>query len=167
MKKILALAAAGLLALTTAACSSEPEMTPEEQFLDQLASELPPTPGTQVDPTVTVGVGDVIPMTCYSHLPCDAELLITEVTVGEQCRYGTNDYSDYEEVQEGQQYLQIWGEFSVASADNGWTMVDDPQIIDREGFTQATGMTVDCRSADDGHQSWSTTVDAGQKSRCV
>ncbi|GAB2515618.1 hypothetical protein CATRI_10595 [Corynebacterium atrinae] len=105
----------------------------------------------------------------------DVTLTITEITVGEECRYGTNDYggeSDLEfgKLAPGQQYLQIWADVEVTALDNpqttnDWIMLRDPDIIDAEGYTQSVEMSVDCRSSDEGHESWSSTVDLGDKMR--
>ena len=102
-------------------------------------------------------------------------LTLTDITVGEECRYGTNDYGgdsdpEFGKLKEGQQYLQVWADVEVVALDNpqttsDWIMLEDPDIIDAEGYTPSVGMSTDCRSSDEGHESWSSTVDLGDKMR--
>ena len=99
----------------------------------------------------------------------DVILKVTDITLGEECKYGTNDYGEEPYDLNGNQYLQVSAEVDaknvVTDAGGDWIMLNDPEILDSDGFTQSTGLAVDCQNADDGHEIWSTTIDSGQKKR--
>ncbi|AQQ15732.1 hypothetical protein CGLAU_08890 [Corynebacterium glaucum] len=91
-------------------------------------------------------------------------LTITELTVGGDCRYGPNEYGLQPEAEE--EYLQIWAEVEpVQLIHNTWTMLNDPKFVDKDGFTQSLKMDSECRPPSDGFESWSQTVDQGEKIR--
>ncbi|MGP9723297.1 hypothetical protein ACT3SZ_04690 [Corynebacterium sp. AOP40-9SA-29] len=160
----LALGTAAALSLGLVACSSDNEAPTTD------ASDTTDTQAVDEDEAAGV-IGDTITDDCTGYMDCQVEVTVTEITVGEQCRYGTNDYGgegeeDFGKLDDGEQYLQVWAEFAVTSDDrDDWSMMQDPQIIDADGFTQSTGMSVDCRNSDEGHENWSNPVDAGSKSR--
>lgn len=116
-------------------------------------------------------IGDPIPVTCYWD-DCIGEVTITDITVGEECRYGVSDYGEgYNDDTEGREILQLWGEFSLTKGrvgNNGEELnasVEDPSsVIDAEGFIQ-TPQSYQCKSADDGHEYWDKPLDPGQKTR--
>ena len=99
----------------------------------------------------------------------DVILKVTDITLGEECKYGTNNYGEEPYDLNGNQYLQVSAEVDaknvVTDAGGDWIMLNDPEILDADGFTQSTGIAVDCQNADDGHEIWSTTIDSGQKKR--
>lgn len=87
------------------------------------------------------------------------------MVMSDECKQGYDDYGfGVPELEEGQTYLQIEGEFELRTGENGWTMLEDPSIIDGEGFTQLPSSAVYCREEAD-YEMWSTTLDVGQKSR--
>lgn len=91
-------------------------------------------------------------------------LTITELTVGGDCRYGVNDYGLQPEAEE--EYLQIWAEVEPVQLNhNTWTMLSDPKFVDEEDFTQSLKMDSECRPSNDGFESWSQSVDQGEKIR--
>lgn len=99
----------------------------------------------------------------------DVILKVTDITLGEECKYGTNDYGEEAYDLNGNQYLQVSAEVDaknvVTDAGGDWIMLNDPEILDADGFTQSTGLAVDCQNADDGHEIWSTDISSGEKQR--
>lgn len=167
MKRKLA-ATTAALALTLTACGQTEEeqaQASQEAMLSELQQQIDPPEGVEPEPTTAeISEGDDLPITCYSHLPCDGSFTIESVTMSDACEGRVDDYGMGAELEEGQTYLQISGVFELRSADNGWTMLDDPQIVNAEGFTENIGMSTNCRE-DGEYQSWSNTLDEGQKSR--
>lgn len=167
MKKTLTAALAGL-ALTLTACGQSEEekaQASQEAMLSEFEQKVAPPEGVTPEPTtVEISEGDVLPITCYSHLPCDGSFTVESVTMSDACEGRVEDYGMGTELEEGQTYLQISGVFELPSAANGWSMLDDPQIINSEGFTENTGMATNCQE-DGEYQSWSSTLDVGQKSK--
>lgn len=161
----LAAVAAGALALT--ACGNDDQDNGFEPADPANASQA----AADAENASIGKIGETITDDCSGYMDCQVEVTVTEITVGEQCRYGTNDYGgegeeDFGKLEDGDQYLQVWADFAVTSdTPDDWSMMHDPQIIDADGYTQSTGMSVDCRNSDDGHEIWSTTVDAGSKSK--
>lgn len=164
MKKLAALAAASVLWIGLAGCNTS---SPEEAFVSEMSEALEPPTGAPPTEQATAELNTPIAVTCYSHLPCDGEVKVTELSVGGECRYGFDDYGDpnYGVLEEEQTVLQAWGEFSLATAANGWTMLDDPQVVDEEGFTQNASWSSYCEDAPTDYEDWSQTVDTGQKIR--
>ncbi|WP_411701912.1 hypothetical protein ACLI1R_000650 [Corynebacterium sp. LaCa97] len=99
----------------------------------------------------------------------DVTLKVTDITLGEECRYGTYDYGDEPHDLDGNQYLQVTAEVDakhvLTDAGGDWITLNDPDILDKDGFTQTTGPAMDCQNADDGHEMWSTTIHSGEKKR--
>lgn len=130
-----------------------------------------PEATTSMVAPVTAQIGDPIEVTCFWN-DCIGEVTLTDMTVAEECRYGVADYGEgYNQAIDGKEILQLWGEFSLAKGrvgQNGEELnvsLDDPTAaIDAEGFKQ-TPTRYQCQSADDGHESWSTVLTAGQKAR--
>lgn len=92
------------------------------------------------------------------------DLTVTEVTVGGDCRYGANDYGMQPEA--GDEYLQIWAEVEPTLLNhNTWTMLSDPEFVDKDGYTQTLMMDAECKPSTEGHEIWSQTVDQGEKIR--
>lgn len=99
----------------------------------------------------------------------DVFLKITDITLGEDCKFGAyvpemrND-----ELGEEKQYLQIFAEVDVQKLDNpmsqGMGFLDDPQIVDGEGFSENADLAMDCQSGE-GYEDWLVPTSVGDKSR--
>ncbi|CAQ04526.1 hypothetical protein I6H52_08930 [Corynebacterium urealyticum] len=105
-------------------------------------------------------IADPLPITCYSHLPCEGELKIETITLGGSCDYGMKDY-DPRTIKPGNSLLQIKGHFTLDTAENGWTMLDDPATINRDRDTEPPAQANVCDDADSGYEDWSSTLDEG------
>lgn len=145
---------AALLPLSLTACNGqEPNTEP-----------APPT--EQVTMTTTqhhtaMQIGDTINIGGMSDT---IDLTLTDIQVGGSCRYGESESGG--QPKPGQTLLQLWGELeSIQLNHNTWAMQDDPEIVDSEGFTQSLDLDYKCLDADDGYESWTETVDAGEKIR--
>lgn len=139
----------------------------------------PPVPSTEVEqpspPAQSGGlpeasVGEPFSVVCHHSRPCAATMTITRLTVGEPCEFGVNTYfgTEFQETlkkKPGESYLQIHAEFDLSSAPGGWMTIDEPEVVNAEGFTQTPGPNVECldSTADEGN--WNTTIDNGQKKR--
>lgn len=165
MKRILPILAAVTIALT--ACSGG-EQAAQQPNPDTLQSELeqayPSDGATPSDGLTEISESDPIPFTCYSHMPCDATFTPETYAVSDECKGRVDSYGQGPELADGQTLLQAQGIFEVKSAANGWTMMDDPTVITKDGLTKTVDMTVNCHEPKD-LELWSTTVDAGQKSK--
>lgn len=159
------LAGASAVALTLAACGGGDD-DPADDALDSPAVET-----SQVADGKIGEIGETIVADCSGYMDCQVEVTVTDITLGEQCRYGTNDYGgdndpEFGKLDAGEQYMQVWAEFAVTSEqEDDWSMMEDPKVVDTDGFTHTTGGSVDCRDSDEGHESWSNPVDAGSKVR--
>lgn len=180
----MSIAVAGL-ALITAGCSSGGGQTAVQGQLHTITETTtvymssPPVQGSEVTPSSPPGqtssvqnasVGTPFAVTCHHSRPCDGQLTITSLTVGEPCEFGVNTYFGTERQESfkkkpGESYLQLHAEFALTSAGGGWMMVDDPEVIDADGFTQTPGPNVECLESADGEGDWGSTIDAGQKQR--
>lgn len=150
--------------LALAACSNDTEQEPDT---------TPTTEAEVADETSADGldydreIGDELQLA--SNPTNDVTLKVTDITLGEECKYGTNNYGDEPYDLEGAQYLQIEAEINakhvLTDVGNDWIMIDDPDILDEDGFTQSALPAVDCRNSDEGHEIWSTTIDSGEKKR--
>ena len=168
MKRLLSILA--VLPLTLAACSSEP--TPEEAeasrvetMLSEAQEKLDPSEGAKPkDDLQNVKVGDSIHLTCYSHNPCDGELKIESVTLSDKCEGTVDSYGSGPELEGGKTYLQIKADYSLKNLDGGWSMLNDPQIVNADGYTQNVEMSINCHEPD-GYELWSATLDEGQKAK--
>lgn len=149
-----ALASFLLLAGLTACSDEEPPAT---------TTPTPPSPAThtstepkefKIGDTINVGAnGDVINLT------------ITAAQLGGDCKYGTVDYVEPTSDADGQ-LVQLWAEIEAETlTHNSWTMVDDPEVITKDGFTESASPASECAPSTDGHSSWSDTVDLGEKIR--
>lgn len=173
MKKIAPIALALPLALMLTACGDDNGDTNTEQATqqEQTTTQAPDEGASDENPAATE-LGQTVNL---SQLPGnETNFTLTDMSVGEECRYGTNDYGGEEDpefgkVPEGKQLLQLWADVDVVhvetSVGNDWIMVEDPIVQDADGYTQTPDMDVDCRPADDGHELWSSTIDSGQKMR--
>lgn len=108
----------------------------------------------KVGDTINVGVnGDVINLT------------VTAAQLGGECKYSTLDYATPTTDEDGQ-LVQLWAEVAPELLNlNSWTVLDDPKVITKDGFTEDTTPAWDCAPSDDGYGSWSDTVDLGEKIR--
>nr|WP_286981385.1 hypothetical protein [Corynebacterium sp. UBA5992] len=168
MKKLTPLFLA--LPLLLAACGSN-EPTPEEiqsseaqAILDSINEDFPSEGVTPNPELVQVKSGDSITLSCYNHQPCDGTLALESVTMSDRCEGRVDSYGMGPELEEGQTYLQVKALFDLKSSAIGWSMLDDPQIIDKEGLTQSVGMAINCHENGE-YQLWSSTLDAGQKAK--
>lgn len=155
--------------LALAACSNDTEPEPESDTTPTTEAEAAetssaaPTDGLDYDREI----GDELQLA--SNPTNDVVLKVTDITLGEECRYGTYDYGDEPYDLDGKQYLQVTAEVDakhvVTDAGGDWIALNDPDILDKDGFTQTTGPAMDCQNADDGHEMWSTTIHSGEKKR--
>ena len=164
MKRTLATLILSTLALTACGTDSDtntgtitPEVTTE--VITETTEAAPETATTGDTVNIATQPGNEVTMT------------ITDTQLGGECRYGTNDYGgeydpEFGKLPEGKQLLQLWADVDVFTlADREWIMLNDPDVIDADGYTQMVEMDIDCRDADDGHQAWSSTIDQGDKKR--
>lgn len=99
----------------------------------------------------------------------DVFMSISEITVGEDCRFGTY-VPDYRSDQLGEdlQYLQVFAEVDVQKLDNpqsgGVVYLESPKTVDSEGFAKEADPAFDCQAAD-GYEDWFVPTDPGDKSR--
>nr|DAS81631.1 MAG TPA: TRAF PROTEIN, TRAO PROTEIN, TRAN ADHESION, BACTERIAL SECRETION.5A [Caudoviricetes sp.]DAX90530.1 MAG TPA: TRAF PROTEIN, TRAO PROTEIN, TRAN ADHESION, BACTERIAL SECRETION.5A [Caudoviricetes sp.] len=162
MKKLLPILT---IPLALAACSNdtEPDTTPTTETEAADATSAAPTDGLDYDREI----GDELQLA--SNPTNDVTLKVTDITLGEECRYGTYDYGDEPHDLDGNQYLQVTAEVDakhvLTDAGGDWITLNDPDILDKDGFTQTTGPAMDCQNADDGHEMWSTTIHSGEKKR--
>lgn len=165
MKKLLPILAATTLIIT--GCSSNDEAEPQAAPNPETESVSPESEESTKGFDYDRGIGEELQLA--SNPANDVILKVTDITLGEECKYGTNDYGEEPYDLNGNQYLQVSAEVDaknvVTDAGGDWIMLNDPEILDADGFTQSTGLAVDCQNADDGHEIWSTTIDSGQKKR--
>lgn len=169
MKRLLLTLSTLILALGVTACSPDggtASSSPDpEAMLSEFESAVAPPEGVEPAGGVDeIKVGEPINFDCYSHLPCDAYFTPEDVTMSDACIGRADDYGSGPELVDGKTYLQVSGIFEVRTADNGWTMLHDPQIIGSEGFTETPEMAINCHEGD-GYESWSNTLDEGQKAK--
>lgn len=169
MKRSFVLVAAAGLVL--AGCGggddSQQAATPtfdEETFMQELNEAFPEDGSTPDAEMEEVSTSDPISVECYSHNPCDATYTPEQYVVSDACYGAVDSYGMGPELEDGMTYLQTNGVFEVHSAESGWTMLNDPQIITDDGFTEMVGLSVNCRAGGN-DQDWGTTVDTGQKAR--
>lgn len=173
MKKTIAGITALLTAVTLTACSNseEPEATPVNEVADDAVAA--DTHQDSNENEATKKVGEEIQL-APEGAESDVLLTVTDIKLGGECEYGTNDYGgeddpDFGKVPEGKQLLQVWTDIDakniLTEVGNDWLMLQDPNIVDGDGYTQMTEMDVDCRQADDGHQMWSDTFNSGEKKK--
>ena len=165
MKRILPILATVTLALTACSGGEQAAQQPNPDTLQsELAQAYPSDGATPSDGLTEISESDPIPFTCYSHMPCDATFTPEMYAVSDECKGRVDSYGQGPELADGQTLLQAQGIFEVKSAANGWTMMDDPTVITKDGLTKTMDMTVNCHEPKD-LELWSTTVDAGQKSQ--
>ena len=173
MKKTIAGITALLTAVTLTACSNneEPEATPANEVTDDAVAD--DTRQDSAENEATKKVGEEIQL-APEGAESDILLTVTDIKLGGECEYGTNDYGgeddpDFGKVTEGKQLLQVWADVDakniLTEVGNDWLMLQDPNIVDGDGYTQMPEMDVDCAQADDGHQMWSDTFDSGEKKK--
>lgn len=97
----------------------------------------------------------------------NANLTVTEASVGQGCMYGQESWVDTlgtEEPGEGMAYLQLTADLEVIpEEDSGSMSLWTPSYVDSEGYTQSPEYAMDC--ADGGNEDWISSVNSGQKSR--
>lgn len=169
MKRLLLTLSTFVLALGVTACSPDSDTassSPDpETMLSEFESAVAPSEGNEPGGDVhEIKIGEPINFDCYSHLPCDASFTPEDVTMSDACLGRVDDYGSGPELVDGKTYLQVSGVFEVRTAENGWTMLHDPQIINSEGFTETPDMAINCHEGD-GYELWSSTLDEGQKAK--
>jgi hypothetical protein len=150
--------------LALAACGQS-EPTPEELFTNEAEQGFAPQETVEAPPELTeVAEGDTINITCYAERPCDSDLTLESVTMSDECVQHVDDYGMGAELYQGETYLQIEGIYELHSSAGGWSMLDDPQIINADGFTESVGMAINCHEQGE-YQMWLDTLDVGQKAK--
>lgn len=158
-----------LLAINLVSCGSDTS-EPESPTVDpaQLMREIDeafPSDGAKADNEMReADLAAPIKLHCYSHNPCDATYTPEKWVMSDTCHGRVDSYGMGPELKDGQTYLQTNGVFEVESANNGWTMMHDPYLITKDGFTETVAMAVNCHPSGS-DQLWSSTVDSGQKAR--
>lgn len=155
MNRTCAVLASVLLLAGLTACSDEQLPAPADPTPTSPATQTSAEPTAfKVGDTINVGAnGDVINLT------------ITAAQLGGECKYGTVDYVEPTTDADGQ-LVQLWAEIEAETlTHNSWTMVDDPEVITKDGFTETISSASECAASTDGHGSWSDTVDLGEKIR--
>ncbi|AJE67484.1 hypothetical protein SB89_07990 [Corynebacterium glutamicum] len=143
-------------------CSSPSVQEATETASASASAEIAPVP-------LTAELDQPIPVTCYWD-DCIGEITIAKITIGENCETGIIDFGEESNADTtGKQVMQVWGELEVIKGregQNGESLkvsVDDPKVIDGEGFTQNTER-YHCQQIDN-YESWVYPVRAGQKAR--
>ena len=156
MKRAPAILASCFLAAGLTACGGNTQpatTTPEPTTTTSSPSTTAAAQPTafKVGDTVNVGVdGEIVNMT------------ITEVQLGGECRYGSDDWG----IEAKGQLLQLWAEVEPKElVYNTWTKLDDPEVITKDGFTQNADQDYSCRPSNEGHSLWHEGVDLGEKIR--
>lgn len=159
MKKSLFVAV--LLPLALAACKNDEtnQVSAPEQSTDMSAQST-----SQQETPNKVKEGDSIDLNCDGTTECGSKFTIDSIKFSDQCQGPVDSYGSGTEIPEGKTYLQITGQFEVNSTSDMWKMLDDPQIINGEDFTESPDMSINCHEPD-GYELWSTPVDPGQKSK--
>ncbi|MEX3507402.1 hypothetical protein VVR85_08890 [Corynebacterium sp. LK2590] len=164
MKRVFTLVLLSATALSAAACTSG-EQT--DNARETISAAAPSTTKAPTNESQTIEFGT--PFETSSLPDNEAYLTITDATVGEECHYGTYGVPEQDDLASGKQYLQVWGEFDVQKLDNPMSangaMLEGPEIIDDEGFTQEADFAVDCQMATDGAEDWFVIRHGGEKSR--
>ena len=132
-------------------CSSPSVQEATETASASASAEIAPVP-------LTAELDQPIPVTCYWD-DCIGEVTITNITIGENCKTGIIDFGEESNADTtGKQIMQVWGELEVIKGregQNGESLkvsVDDPKVIDGEGFTQNTER-YHCQQIDN-YESW-------------
>lgn len=143
-----------LLAGFTSCSDKEPSATTTPTPASPAAQTSAEPRAFKIGDTINVGAnGDVINLT------------ITAAQLGGDCKYGTVD-SVEPTTDADSQLVQLWAEIEAETlTHNSWTMVDDPEAITKDGFTETTRSASECAPSTDGHSSWSDTVYLGEKIR--
>lgn len=99
----------------------------------------------------------------------DVFLKINEITLGEDCKFGAYVPDLRNDVLGGEnQYLQILAEVDVQKLSNpmskGIVYLDNPKIVDDEGFVKNADLAKDCQSGGE-YENWMVPTSAGDKSR--
>ncbi|MBK4150820.1 hypothetical protein [Corynebacterium macginleyi] len=162
MKKLLPILAIPL-ALTACSNDAEPDNTPSTEAKASETTSAAPTESAEEEREI----GEELQL--GSNASDDVTFKVTDITLGEECKYGTHNYADQPYDLEGAQYLQITAEVDAkkVASDGGKDSVqlEDPEFSDEDGYTQPALPAVDCRDADDGHETWTTTINNGEKKR--
>ena len=99
----------------------------------------------------------------------DVYLKISEISIGEECKFGvyTPEYLS-DKIGAENQYLQILAEVDVQKLNNpqsmGYVYLDDPKIVDSEGFTKSAESSWDCQNGDN-YEDWLMPTEKGDKTR--
>lgn len=148
-------------ALVLAGCSSGEDaastITPAAPAPEETAQQAPSEKAKLGEPINVSTTGNEVMLT------------ITDISIGEECRHGLYEGSEFDpqagEIPEGKQLLQVSGELDVVKKSNGPGMMDDPTIVDSEGFTQNPEMYIDCEFDSAGYDIWYTPASEGEKRR--
>lgn len=154
MKRTRAILASCLLLGGMTACSNSEQSatTPEPASSTPATTSQPPT--FKVGETFNAGYGGDI-----------VHLTITAARLGGECNFGTVNQETPTTDADGE-LIQLWAEVEPeALQNNTWTMINDPEVITQDGFTEMANPAVECAPATDGHRSWSDGVDLGEKIR--
>lgn len=160
MKQLAAITIATTLTLT--GCSNSTEPTPET-----ITQQAPAT--TEATPESGV-LGQ--PQQIATLPGNDVQMTIEDIQLGGECAYGNWDWNEDPAANQppaGKQLLQLWANVDVVQAQtsvgNNWITLDDPNIVDKDGFTQSVEMDINCRDSAEGHQIWHSPIDSGDKMR--
>ncbi|STC97781.1 hypothetical protein [Corynebacterium renale] len=161
MKKLAAITIATTLALT--GCSNATEPTPETITQQPLATTEAPTQNEGV-------LGKPLQI---AHNPGnDVQMTIEDIKLGGECTYGNLGWNEDPAANQppaGKQLLQLWANVDVVQVQttvgNSWISLDDPSIVDKDGYTQSVEMDMNCRDSAEGHQIWHSPIDSGDKMR--
>ncbi|WP_454978968.1 hypothetical protein [Corynebacterium propinquum] len=109
------------------------------------------------------------PMEISSLPDNDVFLTVSDITVGEDCAHGVWDEEfRLDELGDGKQYVQVFAEVDVQRLDNPQSSIvylSSPKVVDKEGYTLEPEISVDCKSYDDGTDSWFDPTEPGDKTR--
>lgn len=155
MKRIRAILSSCVLVGGLTACGdAEQQNTP--------TPEPPPSATTASNQHATFKIGETMNVGYDGDI---VHLTITAAQVGGECKYGTVDYLIPSTDADGQ-LVQLWAEIEAEALNhNTWTMVSDPEVITKDGFTERINPAGDCAPSPDGRSSWSESVDLGEKIR--
>lgn len=168
MKRTLAITA--LAALTLTACANADEQT-AGTITPQHAPETTTTSETTNEQPETGTIGT--PVNIATLPDNEVNMTVTDIQLGGECKYGALGVSWLDgggTTNPGMQLLQISVDVENIKLDNPETQNDfiwleEPQIVDSDGYTSDADVETACELPTDNHQDWTTDIHVGEKKR--
>jgi len=158
------------LSLGLVACSTGDNTNSTDGTITAVAD---PAPSSEAPAEENAEGGDDValnePFEISSLEDNDVYLNISEISISTECKYGKfSPESNNDSIGEENQYLQILAEVDVQKLDNpqsmGYVYLDDPKIVDSEGFTKSAESSWDCQNGDN-YEDWLMPTEKGDKTR--